>query len=141
MSTPFIKTHQSGANYAQPHFFILNKGLNSGKPLKESCANCFVFMLQSAEEREFYYWLLFGLWRAKAFHPFLRGSVIPFISLKDLKTCICESQQKATSNLPAFQKSVATLSKLEELELQYHRNLQLISDAKRAIFYQYMRSK
>ncbi len=141
MSSIIIKTHQTGAHYTQPHFFILNKGMNSGKPLKESCANCFVFMLQSAEEREFYYWLLFGLWRSKSFHPFLRGSVIPFISLNDLKMCIRESQEKASHNIQEFQKSVTTLRQLEDLELNYLRSISLIKDAKRAIFYKYMRSK
>jgi len=33
MSTFEVKTHQIGRTYSQPHFFILNNGQNSGKPL------------------------------------------------------------------------------------------------------------
>jgi len=35
------KTHKKGNVYKSTHFFILNKGLNSGKPLNEPCAYIF----------------------------------------------------------------------------------------------------
>lgn len=34
MKTLLLKTHRPTTTYTKPHFFILNKGLNSGKPLK-----------------------------------------------------------------------------------------------------------
>lgn len=140
MSTQ-IKTHRQGASYNQPHFFILNKGLNSGKPLRHSCPNCFVFMSQSDEESEFFFWLLFGLWRSKAFYPYLKGSVIPYISLNDLKTSIQKSHSLAKIDDSAFQKSVSAMRTLDELEKQYHRNLRLIDDARRSIFQKFIRHK
>lgn len=42
MKTFRIKTHRASLTYSEPHFFILNKGLNSGKPLNNPCPNCFV---------------------------------------------------------------------------------------------------
>ncbi len=138
MTTLNIKSHKIGREYFQPHFFIQNKGNNSGRPLKTAIPNCFVFLLKSEEEKDFFYSLLFGLWSAKSFHVFLRGSVIPFIILAELKNCIKESQIKANQNPVDFQKSVSTLKSLEEMEIKYKQNLLLIQDAKRMIFYKYI---
>ena len=76
-----IKCYKSGAHYNKPHFYILNKGRNSGKPLQESCANCFVFIAESPEERQHFYNLCYALWQGKQFHILLTGSVIEFIRI------------------------------------------------------------
>lgn len=138
MQTLNIKSHRSGSTYQQPHFFILNKGNNSGKPLTAPCPNCFVIQFNNEDEKEQVYWLLFGLWRSKAFHQFLCGSVIPFVNLKDVKDCIRAGYQKATETPEQFKKSVATLRSLEQMEAQYKQNLQLIAEAKQMVFYRYI---
>ena len=138
MQTLNIKSHRSGSTYQQPHFFILNKGNNSGKPLTAPCPNCFVIQCNNEDEKEQVYWLLFGLWRSKAFRQFLRGSVIPFVNLKDVKDCIRAGYQKATETPEQFKKSVATLRSLEQMEAQYKQNLQLIAEAKQMVFYRYI---
>lgn len=138
MQTLNIKSHRSGSTYQQPHFFILNKGNNSGKPLTAPCPNCFVIQFNNEDEKEQVYWLLFGLWRSKAFHSFLRGSVIPFVILRDVKDCIRAGYQKATETPEQFKKSVATLRSLEQMEAQYKQNLQLIAEAKQMVFYRYI---
>jgi uncharacterized protein (DUF2384 family) len=40
--------------------------------------------------------LLFGLWKAKYFHQFLTGSVIPFIRLSDLKDEVFSQAEKVS---------------------------------------------
>ena len=70
MSSFSIKSHRPGVVYNMPHFFILNKGNNSGKPLLSPCPNCFVIQFQSEEEKEQIYWLSYSLWQSKAFYPF-----------------------------------------------------------------------
>jgi hypothetical protein len=139
MRTLNIKTHRQGKTYAKPHFFILNKGNNSGKPLLIPCANCFVIQCKNPEEKEKLFWLIRGLWTSKAFHQYLRGSVIPFITLNDLSKCIFEGYQQAQTNPEQFQKSVKTLRSLEEIEKQYYENLRIIADARRVIFHRYMK--
>ena len=42
-------------------FFILNKGLNSGKPLLKPCPNCFIITTANEQEKEFLFWLCWGL--------------------------------------------------------------------------------
>ena len=138
MSTFNIKSHRSGVSYNMPHLFILNKGNNSGKPLVVSCPNCFVIQFQCEDEKEQIYWLLYSLWQSKAFYQFLRGSVIPFIVLNDLKSCLRDGLKKVDENPKQFEKVVAALRNLEAIENQYKQNLLLIANAKRMLFYKYL---
>ncbi len=118
----------------QPHFFILNKGLNSGKPLEKPCPNCFVITTKNEEEKEFLYWLCWGLWQSKKFHQLLTGSVIPFVRLYEFKLFIMQQAAIAFAEKEQYNKNVKALQQLEQLEKNYKQNLMLIMDAKRAIF-------
>ena len=138
MSTFNIKSHRQGVAYSMPHFFILNKGNNSGKPLIAPCPNCFVIQFQCEEEKEKIYWLLYSLWQSKVFYPLLRGSVIPFVVLRDVKSCLLDGLNKANENPAQFEKAVAALRSLEALEKNYKQNLLLIANAKRMLFYKYI---
>ena len=115
-------------------FFILNKGLNSGKPLEKSCPNCFVITVKNNEEKEFLFWLCWGLWQSKKFYYLHTGSVIPFIRLKEFVAYIKEQAAFAYNEKQQHQKSIKTLQHLEALEKSYKQNLLLIQNAKRAIF-------
>jgi hypothetical protein len=139
MKTYNIKTYRNGNEIIKPHFFILNKGMNSGKPLDIPCTNCFTFSCSSETDKDFYYWLLFGLWRTKLFHPFLRGTVIPFITLSDLCKCIQTGTEHANQDLKRFNKHIEALKFLDLKEKQFHQNLQLIDDTRKMIFYEYRR--
>jgi hypothetical protein len=78
------------------------------------------------------------LWQSKAFYPFLRGSVIPFVVLRDVKSCLLDGLDKANGNPAQFEKAVAALRSLEVMERNYKQNLLLISKAKRMLFYNYL---
>ncbi len=69
-------------------FFILSKEHNAGKPSLEPWANSFVASACNKEMKDFYYWLTYGLFRAKAFELFHRGSVISFINLQETRDLI-----------------------------------------------------
>jgi len=118
-------------------FFILNKGMNSGKPLEHPCPNCFTFNAKSQEEKDHYFWLCFGLWQSSSFHQHLIGSVIPFIRLHELSQVINQASEKAQASPANFLKTVQALKILDQHEKQYQRNLLLISEAKKAIFANY----
>ena len=79
-----IKTHTQGKVYNQPHFFILNKGLNSGKPFNHYVCNSFVFLADDENEKEYFYFLLLGLWELRFFRKHLKGSVIEYVRLGDV---------------------------------------------------------
>ncbi len=118
----------------QPHFFVLCKGLNSGKPLEKYCPNCFIITVNNQEEKEFLYWLCWGLWQSKKFHHLHTGSVIPFVRLHEFKPFIKEQAATAFAEKEQYNKNVKALQQLEALEKNYKQNLLLIQDAKRAIF-------
>ena len=93
----------------QPHFFVLNKGLNSGKPLKNHCPNCFIITAKNEEEKEFLYWLCWGLWQSKKFQQLLTGSVIPFIRLHEVKPFIKQQAATAYAEKEQYNKNVKAL--------------------------------
>jgi hypothetical protein len=138
MCTFILKSYNQKEEIQNPHFFILNKGNNSGKPLAVPCPNCFVIQFQCEEEKEKIYWLSYSLWQSKAFYPLLRGSVIPFVVLRDVKSCLSDGLNKANENPAQFEKAVSTLRSLEALEKNYKQNLLLISKARCMLFYKYL---
>jgi hypothetical protein len=139
MANFIIKTHKKGNVYKSEHFFILNKGLNSGKPLNEPCANCFVIVFSSSEERENLYWTAVSLWKSKFWHPFLVGSVIPFLRLPELKKEFFLKAKEILADFESHKKDVAALRLLEQKEKQFHENINLINDIRRVILYRYIK--
>jgi len=137
MCTFILKSYNQKDEISKPHFFILNKGNNSGKPLNSPCPNCFVIQFASTEDKELVYWLLFCLWQSKTFYPYLRGSVIPFIILRDMKKCIQNGLDKSDRSPEQFQKMVATFQSMNQLENQYRQNLKTIEKAKQIIVYKF----
>lgn len=138
MCTFILKSYNQKSEIKKPHFFILNKGNNSGKPLSLPCPNCFVIQFQSEKEKEEVYWLLYSLWQSKAFYPYLRGSVIPFVVLRDVKSCLLDGLNRVEANPAQFQKAVEALRSLEGMENKFRQNIKLVQDAKRMLFYKYL---
>jgi hypothetical protein len=134
-----IKTHRVGTIYTKPHLFILNKGRNSGKPQKEPFTNSFVIILQNEEELESLFFIAYSLWQTKFWHPFLVGSVIPFLRLPDFKNEFIPKASSMMSEHNEHIKNVAALKLLEQKEKQFHQNINLINDLRKVILYRYCR--
>ena len=132
-----ITTHNPAAPHMEHEFYILNKGKNAGKPMHHPCPNCFTCQASSHEEKELYYWLCFGLWQARAFRPYLIGSVIPFIRINDLLQVLNHSGVKAESDPAAFRVLVNTLNLLQDRERLLRKNMELVAAAKVQVFHQY----
>jgi hypothetical protein len=135
MQTLKIKCYRMNDSVNEYHFFILSKGLNSGKPMNQPCPNCFVCFADNEAEKDRLFWLCFGLWQGGYFQPFLTGSVIPFIRIDDLKEVIRSAASKIQSNYDGFTHSVELLRKLDDHQRIIHSQLQLIKQAKKAIMY------
>jgi hypothetical protein len=136
-----VKTSTIKQEISNPHFYVLNKGLNSGKPLLVPCPNCFTIQSENEEFKEVLYWISFALWRTKAFHPYLRGSVIPFICIVDYKQLIVEKIEVVKTNPIKFAETIKQLSFIEMKEKQLKENLKLIQELKRAYVYSYFNKK
>ena len=113
MKNYIIKTHKKDTIYAKPHLFILNKGLNSGKPSKEPFTNSFVVIFQNEEDCESIYWITYSLWQSKFWHRNLVGSVIPFLRITDF---IKEFSAKADEMLNDFEEHQKNIQALRLLE-------------------------
>ena len=132
-----IKTHQKDTTYKGNQIFILNKGMNSGKPQKEPFTNSFVIMFPDEKDAETVYWLAYSLWKSNFWHQFLIGSVIPFLRIKDSKKDFDSKVNAMMKEHELHQKQVQALRLLEQKEDQLHQNIVLINEIRRAIIYSY----
>jgi hypothetical protein len=132
-----IKTYQKDTAYKGNQIFILNKGMNSGKPKKEPFTNSFVIIFPSDEEAETVYWLAYSLWKAKFWHQSLYGSVIPFLRITDFKKEFNFRVNQMMEEHEQHKKNVQALKILELKEKQFHENIKLINDLRRAILHNY----
>lgn len=137
MQTFTVKSATAKSEFKKPRFWILCKGMNSGKPLSMPCPNSFVVEAETEELKESLYWISFTLWRAKAFHPYLIGSVIPFIRIGDYKQLVCEKLEVVMENPAEFAETVKKLQLIELKEKQFKENLQLIQELKKAYIHRY----
>lgn len=136
----FIKCYKFNQEViTKPHFFILSKGNNSGKPLDIACPNCFICICKTEEEKQQLYWLFYGLWQGLFFHPFLTGSVIPFIRLDDLKKVAVMAFEKISLQPEQFNKNISVLQLLEEKNKVIMEQIRLIKQAKKALMYQVLK--
>ena len=146
MSTFQIKTHQIGRTYSNPHFFILNKGLNSGKPLINPCPNCFVVTIPDDEAKNTLFHLSMMLQIGGFYGYYLKGSVIPFISIDDCRNTLkkgLKSNDNITNQMQKHIKAVEVISKKEKelqnvidkmavLKMAYIRNFFKVMQSKEA---------
>lgn len=115
-----MKTHQIGRTYSQPHFFILNKGLNSGKPLSNPCPNCFVVITTTEADKNTLFHLSMMLQIGGFYAYYLKGSVIPFISVDDCRYTLkkgVKSSHNISDQMQKHIKAVEVINKKEK-ELQ-----------------------
>ena len=136
-----IKTHKSGTAYNQPHFFILNKGLNSGKPFNHYVCNSFVFLADNNEEKEFFYFLLLGLWELRFFRKHLKGSVIEYVRLGDVIDVIDETLNSVNAGNRSFSDVQNTLAQIESHQINLQKQLDYLMQLRKALFYKYLKSK
>ena len=134
-----IKCHKFGNRYEKEHFFILNKGNNAGKPLPEYCANCFVFLADDVEEKDFYFFLFYGLWQGGLFRPFITGSVIPFIRIDDLHSVVNEASLKVSSKPNEVDAVVKMMNDLDTYNDVLSKKIALIKQTKKALMYKMLR--
>lgn len=121
----------------QHSFFILCKGLNSGKPLDKSTANCFVVSCNDGAAREIAYWVCYGLWKSKSLHKYLVGSVIEFLRIGDFRTIFNNAMAEEKIRHAEHEKMIGTLRKMDILEKELKQNILLINDTKKALYFKY----
>ena len=114
MMFPQIRCFHSSVNEQQYKFFILSKGDNAGKPGLVPWANCFAVHCSNQQAFDFYFWLVFGLFKAGKFKSRHRGSVISFVNLNDIRSVLRESAPSVFENWQKFQQIMNALDLLEK---------------------------
>ena len=133
-----IKTHKKDTIYTKPHLFLLNKGMNSGKPQKEPFTNSFVIIFENESDFDTINLTAYALWKTKLWHQFLRGSVIPFLNLHDIRKEFSIKVNQEIKDHKEHVKNIETLKLLEQSEKRFHENLNVINDMRRVILYRYI---
>ncbi len=134
-----LKTHKLNTNYSEPHFFILNKGNHSGKPMNDPCPNCFVCICSSEEEREMLYWLVMGLSQGRVFEQYLCGSVIPFVRINDVKKALNWLSFNHTAQLVQYKKKVIAIQKVQQAKNSILQQLQSLQSLQKVLVSDLMR--
>jgi hypothetical protein len=137
MPSFIIKTHQPKTSYKGNQIFILNKGMNSGKPQKEPFTNSFVINFANPEDAETIYWLAYSLWKAHFWHQSLCGSVIPFLRIKEFKKEFNSKVIELLQEHELHKTQIKALRLLELQETQFQKNILLINEMRRVILQRY----
>jgi hypothetical protein len=84
-----VKTHNKKNN---TDFFIQSKGNNAGQPLNESTANCFDVIIADKNRvlPQYAFYMVLNAYNQDAFKKYIKGSVIPFITIDDFITAFNE---------------------------------------------------
>ncbi|MFK7001505.1 hypothetical protein V3470_10470 [Flavobacterium oreochromis] len=111
--------------------------MNSGKPQKEPFTNSYVIIFSNQEDLENVYWLALAMCKSKFWHPFLVGSVIPFLRIEDFKKHFSDKVNEMILDFENHQKDIKALRLLQEKEEQFHQNINLINNLRRVIIHRY----
>ena len=136
MQTFELRTHRIGRIYSKPHFFILNKGLNSGKPLSKPCPNCFVVTSSTEKEKNTLFHLSMMLQIGGFYAYCLKGSVIPFITIDDCRNTLKKGFNSSMSTANQIQKHIKTVEVISKRE----KELQNVIDKMAVLKVAYIRS-
>lgn len=126
-----MNSHKIGRTYNHPHFYIQNKGLNSGKALNNPIPNCYVVTTETDKHRESLYYLCFSLQIGRYFSYYIKGSVIPFITIDDTRKVL--NTALINYKKDQWQLKVEKLKKITDYESNLKLQLKTISDLKIAI--------
>jgi hypothetical protein len=110
-------------------FYIQSKGNNSGRPLKKPIPNCWeVRTLRSVD-----FEIMYIIFESKILEPFLRGSVIPFLSLRDYKNIIAPIMDNAIQDNKIINEHYLQIRKIEENISHQDKIKALLLQMKKAI--------
>ncbi|MBD0824455.1 DUF6943 family protein [Aestuariibaculum marinum] len=124
-----IKTHRPGITYEKPHFFILNKGQNSGRPMCIPCPNCFVVITKNEADKTTLFYLTMILQQGQYFAYYLKGSVIPFITINDCKRTMLSLSNHNPEDLKKRIKAIQLIAQNEEALKQNLNKLKQLKQA------------
>jgi hypothetical protein len=92
-----VKNHDPKKSKGTDHadFYVQSKGSDAGKPLKEPSANCFAVITDNSRLLpDYFYYMVLAAWQQGTFRPYLRGSVIPFLTIDNFNKALLKKYGK-----------------------------------------------
>lgn len=111
----------------QADFYILNKGLNAGKPSRTPFRNSFAVF---CEGDSFLFERVHVLFIGRYFERYIHGTAIPTIRLNDVKEVITETPVK--SGIEA-EKKLQAINDIEKLLTVTEKKIKLLKELKVAV--------
>lgn len=119
MNTYKIKTHRKGSRYETPHFYLINKGKNAGRPSKKPYYNSFVVFANNELQIEKLFWICNILHEGHYFKPYLVGSRMEFIHIGSVKKLFNETLNNYDGN--HWEERFKVLRHIEKAECDLRR--------------------
>lgn len=110
-------------------FYIQSHGYNAGRPLKTPIANCWEVRTHRSADYE----ILYIVFESKILDSFFRGSVIPFISLRDYRNVIAPILQNAIHENRIINEHYLQIRKIEQQLQQQDKIKSLMQELKKTI--------
>ena len=137
MLFPQIRCFHSSVNEQPFMFFILSKGENAGMPRLVPWANCFAVRCNNKEAFEYYYWLVYALFKAGKFKTRQRGSVIQFINIQDVRDIIRQSLPLVFEQWQKYQRLLQHLDALEKAKTTLGMQLVTTENLQRTLLHKF----
>ena len=137
MMFPQIRCYHANMQSQPNVFYILCKGENAGKPAFNPWVNSFAVICPNQQYFDFYFWLVWGLFKSNKFKIHLRGSVVPFINIHDVRSVISEMAPAVFPDWSKFQELIVTMDKLEKLKSNLAQHLIASENLQRQLIHSY----
>ena len=129
-----IKTYNPHKPEKLKHgFYVLNKGMNAGKPNHEPYRNSFVIMCDNYAEQTKLYWACQALHLNHRFRPYLHGSCQQTIFIDDVRKVLSEAYRKVNGRNIQLMKTIKHINTLQELARVTEQKHELLVEAKGAL--------
>ena len=137
MLTNKVRTYAVHRETPEQAIYILNRGRNAGKPLRQPCPNCFIYYCSNPEELETVYWTFYALWKNGFFHPYLCGSVIEMLRLFELKKLLQNFIQTGIEKATRNPEMIHKIKSIYDLEQKQAEQSKLLSQLRASLIQKY----
>ena len=137
MLFPLIRSFSSFTVPGAHSFFILSKGNNAGRPGLRPWPNSFIVTCHNEDTYNFYFWLTHAAFLSGKFKLRLRGSVIPFIIVHDVRDLLRSLAPAIRNDWKHFQDVLGSMEKLSGLKSSSLQQVKTSEDLQKALVQHY----
>jgi hypothetical protein len=132
-----LKSH-TGNEKRKADFYILNKGMNAGKPMLEPCPNCFEVFLNNKHDKDHLFYITLSLWKTKKFEQSLIGSVIPYIRKKELENIMHQGIKSLHQN-QTITTNIKKINNVDRLQIHLELQIKKLNELKFALMHELLK--